>query len=939
MNVRYLSAGTDVVRAVLELLETSGADISDTMVVFPGMRPRYFLFKALAERHGSAFFPPNVTTAAGLIDVLYKHQCAHEQRELDPLDAAAILHELHAALPQRLGGRAFESFAQYYPLGMRTFGELEELMAAGTDGDTLRHAAASAPVQELSVLAALFRPFYDAVAKRGCATPAMRLREVDALADAVRLPAERLVYVLPPWLSQREKRILLRLLQHDSAVLLVQDGPGSDPLCEALGLAAPSSTRASEPHITIAEAPDMHAEVFGLAAGLRAALDEGAAADESTVIVLPNAQALFPVMQHVLPLAGETTWNISLGYPLARTPVHAFLSLLFDVLLSMRDGRCGAKEYVRFMLHPYVKNIRSEAEGDTARMLCHTIEETLIDRGADTVSPLVIENDDEILSAAARIQQGGRPGTDAGALQALLVEIHTATIRAFEHTATLSDFAAAVVRVLEYIGNRSTARVHRDFRPFAEQVMDAMWRVSQSDAAALPHGGMEDCVTLYQHVISGMVHHFPGTPVRGLQVLGLSETRALRFRRVFILDAQDDVLPGGPGVPSLIPPHVRDTLGMRTERTREDEVAHIMHHLLAGAERVDFFYSTASGASRSRYVERLLWEQQRKDKVTRSEPYIAAIAPAVTLANGLPTVIEKSPAALAALSSSSFHATGLDRYLRCQRRFYFTDILGLRERPEISDDVEAQDIGILVHEILDAYHAPHVGLRLGPEHCDENGIEAIAREQFRAMIGDVTGGRVLLHDRILRRMREYVSGYLRPLVEKHDMRITQIETRLEGRIAGCRITGTPDRIDDRDGRVMILDYKTGGNAKRRAVDIESIDPADRASWAASIGSIQLPLYHIMYATAHGIDATRVHPMYLSLNGRILDANSEEPYCPDPGLLGVAHERLTLVLERLIGEIINPGLPFLPPHETGVELKSACPFCPYVSLCGTEWVSR
>ncbi|MBI5645361.1 MAG: PD-(D/E)XK nuclease family protein [Ignavibacteriae bacterium] len=939
MNVRFLSAGADVVTTVLDLIETSGADISDTMVVFPGMRPRYFLFKALAERHGSAFFPPNVTTSAGLIDVLYKHQCAQERRDLDPLDAAAILHELHAAQPQRLGGRAFESFAQYYPLGMRTFGELEELMAAGADGDTLRRAAASAPLQELSVLAALFRPFYAAVATRGCSTPAMRLREVDALANSLRPPAGRLIYVLPPWLSQRERRILLRLLQFDSTVLLVQDGPGVNPLWESLGVAAPPTTRAPEPRVTIAEAPDMHAQVFGLAASLRSTLDEGAAADESTVIVLPNAQALFPVMQHVLPLAGETAWNISLGYPLARTPVHAFLTLLFDVLLSMRDGRCGATEYVRFMLHPYVKNIRSEAEGDTARMLCHTIEETLIDRGVDTVSPLLIENDDEILSAAVRMQRAGIPGSDARALRALLVEIHTATIRAFEHAATLSDFAAAVVRVLEYIGNRSTARVHRDFRPFAEQVMDAMWRVSHSDAASLAHGGMEDCVTLYQHVIAGMVHHFPGTPVRGLQVLGLSETRALRFRRVFILDAQDDVLPGGPGVPSLIPPHVRDSLGMRTERTREDEIAHIMHHLLAGAERVYFFYSTASGASRSRYVERLLWEQQRKDKVTRSDPYIAAIAPAVTLTNGLPSAIGKSPETLAVLSSSSFHATGLDRYLRCQRRFYFTDILGLRERAEISDDVEAQDIGILVHEILDAYHAPHVGLRLGPEHCDENGIEAIAREQFRTMIGDVTGGRVLLHDRILRRMREYVSGYLRPLVKQHDMRITQIETRLEGRIAGFRITGKPDRIDDRDGRVMILDYKTGGNAKRRTVDIESVDPDDRASWATAIGSLQLPLYHIMYAAAHSIDVTIVHPMYLSLNGRTIDANSEEPYCTDPGLLGEAHERLVRVLERLIREIINPGLPLLPPHETGVEPKSVCPYCPYVSLCGTEWITR
>jgi len=35
---------------------------------------------------------------------------------------------------------------------------------------------------------------------------------------------------------------------------------------------------------------------------------------------------------------------------------------------------------------------------------------------------------------------------------------------------------------------------------------------------------------------------FEGTPVKGLQVLGFLETRNLRFDRVFILDANEEVL-------------------------------------------------------------------------------------------------------------------------------------------------------------------------------------------------------------------------------------------------------------------------------------------------------------------------------------------------------------------------------------------------------------
>jgi inactivated superfamily I helicase len=37
---------------------------------------------------------------------------------------------------------------------------------------------------------------------------------------------------------------------------------------------------------------------------------------------------------------------------------------------------------------------------------------------------------------------------------------------------------------------------------------------------------------------------FPGTPLRGLQVLGFWETRCLQFDDVYFLDLNDDVLPG-----------------------------------------------------------------------------------------------------------------------------------------------------------------------------------------------------------------------------------------------------------------------------------------------------------------------------------------------------------------------------------------------------------
>ena len=49
--------------------------------------------------------------------------------------------------------------------------------------------------------------------------------------------------------------------------------------------------------------------------------------------------------------------------------------------------------------------------------------------------------------------------------------------------------------------------------------------------------------TLFRRYLMTCTTPFEGTPVRGLQVLGVLETRNLSFDRVFVLDVNEEVLP------------------------------------------------------------------------------------------------------------------------------------------------------------------------------------------------------------------------------------------------------------------------------------------------------------------------------------------------------------------------------------------------------------
>jgi ATP-dependent helicase/nuclease subunit B len=917
-----LNPHESLVNAVADRIPTDRRNFSSIAVVFPGKRPGHFLRRELARRLKGSFIPPRLFSIDEFVQFVFDHLNPTPVKDLDAMDAMAILYEIHTELRERLGGDVFRSLDLFLPIGFKLFGELEELRLSGLREDRILEALQGIPYDYRHTIGQYYDEFYRRLEARKYSTRAMRYAAAaERMEEADLGEFEQIIVAGLFKLTTAEQRIVDDLMRREAVTLIFQTDK--------------EETSDSPPEVLLTCAPDIHGQVFALAESLRSELDGTQPLDERTVIVLPAADALFPVAEHILSGLPENSYNVAFGYPLSRTPIVGFLSALLDLLQSRQAGRYAASAYVAFMLHPYAKNIRFRNRTDVTRMLVHGLEVLLADdRSKLLVSLEDLEASEELFTRLAfAVEDEANPITP-DELSAHLRQMHDRTIRMLEGITSVGSLAEAVINILSYIYDNSTAPLHPMFRPYAETMLESFARVRTSLLASASFERMEGYISFVRHVIDRAEVPFPGTPLRGLQVLGMLETRGLQFDRVCMLQVTDDVLPGGIGSDMLLPQQVRERLGLETIHDRDELAEHHFRLLIAGAKNVELYFSESGRSVRSRFVEKLIWDRQQKEHNTDASSYVRSVRYGLQLTNEAPQPIAKTLEVTAALNRMSFSPTALNAYIQCPLRFYYQNVLKLRVKDDAADTVDAKEVGTFVHDILRAYYEPFVGKQLSGEQIKKTSIAALIVQKFRERYGEHPAGALpLILKQVTRRLEEYLRAYQQPMCESTRIRILSLESPLKATLFGSVFSGRADRIEERGDDICIIDYKTGAPTVNSGIRYSALDPNDRSTYGRAIGSLQLPCYVMMYAEGENVPAERIIASYQFLGSKQMDRNAEELCGDDVTQRMERYQMIRTVIECVLEEIKNPAVPFLPTND----LSANCPNCPFTGICGTKWV--
>lgn len=943
MKVRLISPRKSLIAEIIPYLKGVGRDYSSNLVVFPGKRPSHYLRKALAQQMKGSFIPPVVFSMDEFIDHLYEKKLWG--RKLEGIDAVSLLYDIHRKTLNPFGGASFMTPDSFLPIGLKIYRDIEELYIEGIDYHLVKaiepYTEDGIPAQTLNALQSLsffYEGFYKIVKEKGFSTRSLRYRAAAEMDVNLELAVfKQVIFAGFFALTRYETTLVRKLLLNDNAHFIFQDGRGIRERLADLGVRpVGEGLEAAGPAVHFYSSPDTHGQVYAL----RTILDSRREVDDllldNTAVVLPSSETLFPLLRQGITMIDEDSYNISLGYSLQRTPIFAFLNNIMELITSMDGDLIYVPDYLNFVLHPYAKNIYCNGSSELTRILFHTMEERLTKYRTKTfISLEEIEEDEKLFQTVMDRIPRDQKGVTTELLAEHLRNIHYNTIEQFLSFENVGDFSLKCTRLLTYIFNNSTAKLHPLFYPFSESFIRSFELVSISLMKDTAFTERTSYFTFIRKYI--MTRHIPfeGTPVKGLQVLGFLETRNLRFDRVFVLDANEEALPDTKKDDTLLPFKAREILGLPTYKDRDALAAYYFETLFQGADEVHLFFVENDKKEMSRFVERLLWEQQKRDRTTDAENYLKAVQYKIGLKNSLPADIRKSESVLRFLREFSYSASALDTYLRCQLQFYYSYVLRFDKKEEISGDIERVDIGKFVHHVLFQYFSKKSGYSLKEKDIDIAELCRLIDKLFEKEYGQSPSGAVyLLKKQVKRHLKDFFEKYFVPLIKAKTVTILSSEEDIRIAIDSFNFRGRIDSIVRQDDQTVIVDYKTGSNPNYLKINFDKLEIENRETWGEAIGSIQLPFYLMLYVKHTGKEIRDLNGMFLLLGRSLINSEIELPLFTENDR-EEKFELLKNVIFRLLNEIIAPDLPFL----AAIDRKKTCPDCSYQYICGTQWIMK
>ncbi len=954
-----------------------GNDLAGICIVLPNRRGGLFLRKYLAAEIGKVTWAPVIFSIEDFISEISGLQ------DVENLSLLFELYGVHCEIEEK-NVQTFEEFLRWAPQLLSDFNEIDRYLADAEElFATLTEARAislwnldNQPLTEfekkyLQFYQSLFE-YYSRLSKRlfakNQAYQGLSFRRAAANIEEFKdhLPWRHVVFAGFNALTKAEEKIIETLKNNGLATLLWdadryyldnKQQEAGDFLREWLHKwPAGKDNRVSEDFsdsekkIEIIGSPDPVGQVKYCGQLLRQLALQGLS-NEKTAVVLLDEGLLIPLLDSI-PAEVESL-NITAGLPLKQTPLAGLFETVFRLhlhtaqftyLVSKGISKYYYKDVLRLLQHPYIHRMADGMmEGNlfafdetmdkirTGQKIFIGAEDLAQEKSGLFAANLSFLND--------MLAPWNRPADAVACFRAIIENLRQSVMKTVkpvavsEQAGTLSsadamelEYLFAFSKIVSQLGNLLT-----DFP--TDMKLPAFYQ-------------------LYEQVISSTSLPFYGEPLKGVQLMGMLETRTLDFENIIILSCNEDLLPSGKINSSFIPFDIKRSFDLPTYRHKDSVYAYHFYRLIQRASQVWILYNTEpdqlGGGDRSRFLRQITNELPKfNPKITIRESILTA-PPA--LREPLPVIeIAKTGTTAVVLEEKAvkgFSATSLNAYRNCPLKFYYAEIAAIREPDDVDDTIDPATLGSAVHEALNNLYKPFTDRPMtaeilsGMAKQSDGAVDLAFDKKFKG--SDVAYGKNLLFvsvaklmiKRFLQSEKEMaeemlLSGKTFSVAFLEQLIDASISIPYGGGTLDVRLKGFIDRVDRTDGWWKIIDYKTGVTEPKQ-VKVKEWD--DLFSNPDLNIAFQLLTYgYLLNRRFKGdlnFSAGIISLKKISTGFMLVAVPGGDPGKLTTILNSEMINHFEEIVTSVLQEIFNPEIPFI---QTG-DLK-ICERCPYINLCG------
>lgn len=941
------------------------AEVSRLAFVFPNRRTGLFFQKYLSEVADTPLFSPTILTINDLFIQLSGKQSA------DRISMLFILYDIY--IRQSGSTETFDEFLYWGEMLLNDFDDIDKYMANArmlfsnvtdlreieNDFDFLSDEQIAAirsfwssfyprgdtPNQQQflavwQVLYDLYEEFRATLAAEGKGYEGMIFREVvESMerGESPDLPYEQIVFVGLNALSVSEERFLAQLQKREIADFYwdyvsdkVTDPDNKASYFVSRNLKSFPSSMKLPPE----EKVKTEIEVIGIPSGIGQAkhvytllsdwCKEAEMSSEEalrTAVILPDEHLLIPVLNAIPEQIRRI--NVTMGYPLAGTPVASLIEYILALQKNVRYIDRNPLFYFRDVLpvlnHRYILSTSPEIISSLVKEITENnkiyISHTELEK-----TPLL-----EILFT---------PVTGVEAFSDYLIKV----------LEELNKVMSALSDEEEEDAPQRTNDLEQEFIFHYFTTVNRMKEVMKDARIEMK---IDTFFRLLKRVTDTITIPFHGEPLSGLQIMGVLETRALDFDRLIILSMNEGIFPQRKAANSFIPYNLRRGFGLPTYEHQDSVWAYHFYRLIERASHVSLLYDTRSNGLQTGEVSRFVHQLHYHYEVPMRDKLVVYN---VSSSKTPPLAVPKREDIMRRLDayrkggSKAISASAINTYLDCPLKFYFSVVEGIREEVEVSETIESDVFGSILHKVMEELYKPFQGkmvtvdllkaIRKDTALLTGAIARAFASEFFKTeVVRSLTGQNYLIGEMI----RKYVEKIL-----ERDGKLTpfvyiESERKINGLISlsdhsEIRLKGFIDRVDEVLDAIRIIDYKSGSGTTTFS-SIESLFNKEEKDRAKAV--MQVFMYCWMYAhftenkgktIQPGIYYVRSlfsDPFDPSVYHRIERGKSEK--VEDFSGYAQAFEE---GLRGCLDEIFNPEIPF-----TQTPTGKACSYCPFKGICG------